>query len=124
MQEYPFTDRVKEQLLLKKRSINWLLGEIDKSNSWFFHIKSMFDLQMKTILEISKIVEFDFIRDYYEWMGNGNLMVSEPSTGYIKEPEMSIQLTIKGASATFTKNLGKLLDVIVEEGAKAGLKVG
>ena len=123
MAEYPFIEKVKERVNAKDENIGWFLGEINKSNSWFYGIKSIFDLQLKTIMDISKILDFDFLQDYYAWSNDVLPTLSEPISRYDREPEMSIQITVRGPVKTVTTNLTKFLEVIVKEGSKAGLNV-
>jgi len=126
MSEYPFIQKVREKLEEKNKSIGWLLGEINKGTSWFYTIKSISDLHLKTINEFSKLLDFDFVVDFYKWKGEGIEQadgLNEPVGKYAKQPMITVQITIQGTSTEFTNNFGNVLKVIQKEGEKAGFRI-
>jgi hypothetical protein len=107
MEVYPIKEKIKEVLEEKNKKLGWLLGQIDKSSSWFFKIQAIEDLQFKTILDISDKLEFDFVLDYYKWKGQSVAgFVDE-----INEPTLKYNLSDTGMELTVTlKGTGKQID--------------
>lgn len=103
MAEYPLKEKIKEVLADNDKRLPWLLGELDKSESWWFKLQSIDDLQFKTILKISDVLEFDFIVDYYKWaersLSAGGYLVNEPQIEYDEETGMTVQFKWTGNDA-------------------------
>lgn len=130
MEVYPFTDRIKEKLRDEGKHLGWLLGEIRKSDRWFYGLKGIDTLRVDTVNEISDLLSFDFLIDYCNWKvrqsGQLSLVVNEtqaPSYKQQDEPAISVQITIKGKGKDFGNNFGRVLKVIQQEGSKSGFKI-
>jgi hypothetical protein len=128
--EYPFTERIKEKLRDERLTLGWLLGELKKSDRWFYGLKGIDTLRIDTVNEISGLLSFDFIIDYCNWRvtqsGQQELVINEPPVPTYKQPEepaISVQITIKGKGRDFRNNFGNVLKVIQQEGSKSGFKI-
>jgi hypothetical protein len=130
MSEYPFVEVIKRQLEAQGKKLPWFLGEIDKSSRWFYGLKSIEELQLKTINAISKTLDFDLIEDLYKWQGKkltskGGLL-EDPALNYKseQEPTITVQINIKGTNKKFGSDFGKVLKAIQQEGEKIGFVIG
>lgn len=126
MEKYPFLSLIKSKLRERGESNNrWLASEVGKSARWVDIIEDIEDITLGDIIRISKALEFDFLADYYKWLGKYGLpvmqLVGEPAVVYEKpgKGEIKMQITIVGNP----KNATKILQTIQAEGVKQGYKI-
>lgn len=129
MSNYPLAEVIKDKLKEQDKRLNWFLGEIDKSERWFYGLKTVDDLQLKLINQISEILGFDIIKDLYKWNGKeleakSANVVNEPAPKYDKAQEITVQLSLKGTSSALSKNLNKVVEALIKESEKSGIRIG
>ncbi|MDB4919819.1 hypothetical protein [Mucilaginibacter sp.] len=126
--EYPFKEKIEQKSKELGRTRVWLCAEIGKSESWYFQMESILELQFKVVMQISKALEFDFIVDYYKFLERNALPVSnsvnDPHVPYPnKENSMKVQITISGTDKSFSKGFGKIIETLRSEGNKNGFEI-
>ncbi|MES2810044.1 MAG: hypothetical protein V4619_15540 [Bacteroidota bacterium] len=124
MTDYPLLGRVKERLKIKGENTGWLIGQIGRSPRWLDLITDIKKVQVGDILNLSKALEFDFMGDYYEWIGREVPVLSllrEPEIKYDKPKgeEITLSLTVRGD----VRKASQVLENIKAIAAKDGYKV-
>ncbi len=103
-----------------------LAAAIGKSPSWIYEIqkKGIHLIMFGDLLGLSRVLEFDFVLDYYRSTGlisSAEMhLLREPEANYDRANKISIQVTVEGD----VKNIGKVLQTLSTEGSKQGYKVG
>jgi hypothetical protein len=123
MDEYPIFERIKQRFT-DEITMKGLLAELDKSDRWFYKIKSIGDLQFRVLQDISKYMKYDYLADYFKYIGQEApviTMLKEPKQVYNKpdDEEISITVTVKGD----IKKAGTLLASLKAETEKKGFKM-
>jgi hypothetical protein len=125
--EYPFKKKIEQKFKELGRSRVWLCSEIGKSESWYFQMESILELQFKVVMQISKALDFDFIVDYYKFLQRNELppamLAHEPNARYAnpRESNIKVQITISGSDQSFSTGFGKIIETLRTEGDKNGL---
>ncbi|HEY4195690.1 MAG TPA: hypothetical protein VGM63_09145 [Mucilaginibacter sp.] len=128
MREYPFQDKVRSALDIKKQKLAWLVAQFEKSERWFYNIKDFTKLEIGEVEKFSVILDTNFMADYNEWRisnhQDGLFMVAEPDAIWQKPlKRVSIQLKITAAEQVAEDNLSKMFAAIRREGQKLGFEI-
>ncbi|SEM65559.1 hypothetical protein SAMN05192574_101353 [Mucilaginibacter gossypiicola] len=121
MEEYPFKALLKEKFELTGEKLAWFLDEADVSQGWFYNPSAFIDTKLKTIMKVSEVLKFDFLSDYFRYIGKEAPtmhVLREPAGTYGNE-EITVQVSLKGD----IRKLSKMLDKIKTETDKEGVKI-
>lgn len=121
---YPLLDKVLLKIGQKKLRKLEFVAELGKSDRWLEQIESIDKIQFGVLMDMSRILDFDFILDYYQFRGwikgeEGN-MVAEPEMFYGKDKKISVSINVEGSS----ENIGQIIEKLIKTGEKEGYKVG
>lgn len=124
MSDYPFLKKIREKLSGKDETLGWLTAQIDRSERFVTGITAIDKVNVGDVINISRALDFDFMADYFTWLGRDIpklTIVSEPDEPYFKESKEDISITIKIRGKA--ENAGKVLSAIKEVSKKEGFKV-
>jgi len=122
MEKYPILFKIRQRLGELNKTMAWLAGEINMSVRWIEKITAIETIYLGNLMELSRALEFDFIADYYKWIGKGIEaplpVLNEPHVVYKKgsSDKITLALTMRGG----INDASKMLQAIQKEGQKLG----
>jgi hypothetical protein len=124
---YPFLFKIKERLDEKKLTLKWLAEQIGITTKTFNNNPLIADHSIDFVMKISRLLDFDFFKDYNEWLIQHN----EPPITAFHEPEvlptrqngLTLELKITGSYANIGMYFGDFLKALQKEADKYGFKI-
>jgi len=125
MQDYPVLKIIQEKVKGLNKSIPWLMGEINRSESWFWKIKSIADIQLGVLVDISKAIDFDLVIDFYQWQKGSvdERFLIEPALDYKSAKKLSLQITVTGKQDELLANIAGIINNMQKDAEKHGLNI-
>ncbi|RVT97308.1 hypothetical protein EOD41_19285 [Mucilaginibacter limnophilus] len=124
---YDLLEKIREKLAANNRDLDWLIGEFEKSKKWFYDNRDITGLSYRNILQLSRLLKFDFLKDYNEYLAEHEEeaihLFFEPPIEYKKPAKkMTVNLSITGVPNAF-KDFDQVIDALKKEGEKHGFEI-
>lgn len=124
---YPFLNRIKERLEKQEKTLKWLADEVGISPKTINNNPDITQNSLDFILRISALLEFDFLKNYNEWLIENKeqpiSMIAEPEGIYQKEQGITVEIKVTATYKTFGLHFADLLDTLRKETGKHGFKI-
>ena len=99
--QYPFLEKIKKLLEGKEKTIVWLAGQVGLSTKTIYNTVDINTASLEYTLKLSKILQFDFLKDYNEWLIENHQSpistVNEPPGVYEAQKGLTVEVKVTGS---------------------------